>query len=110
MENAHILKEPYFRTYRGESRSDRRDILREENVVLTFADNYSTYHKDQEIGRLKKLGYMPISLRFILGGVVFIASSEAKDMPFPMYQSAKDLEGLSKKVRANILQQQNIYK
>ncbi len=109
MERAPLLDEPYFVTYRSMPRNERREISNKENIILIFPDNYPIEQRTQVVYKLGKSGYMPISLRFILSGVSYLALNEHKTIPFPMYQSAKDLEGLSKKARSNVMGQQTGY-
>ena len=104
-----FLTDKYSSTYLSKSKQDRKEIFLGQNIALTFSEEIPTVDRNTEIAKLEKLGFSTISLRFILAGFSYISKNEGREIPYPQYSSIKDVEGLSKKARTDIISQQDQY-
>lgn len=104
-----LLAEAYSTSYQSKSRPERRELIGSQNIALTFSTENTLDERRTEVEKLSKIGYSPVSLRFILAGFSYMASQEGMELPYPMYGSIKDVEALDKKARADINGQQDRY-
>jgi len=96
-------------SYRELPKKERRSILSKENIVFNFDPSVSPEDRMTQVDHMKKLGYSPLSLRYILGGVAYLAQLEGKILPFPEYSTAKDVKSLPKAQQQNVQNEQSTY-
>ncbi len=70
---------------------------------MTFSPESDFQSREDEVKKLQALGYAPIGLRYILGGLSYISQQENTQFPYSDSASSDNVQNLSKQEKTKIL-------